>query len=293
MLENLVIVDNPEIYPALNFTYDAKINALKNAGAKLLPFGDSPPKNCILMYGVFGNPWLAQQPQKFKGWAHSLLAKRRCWFLVEDMHYHTYKSTPLFIKQSMRHQLIFTYLECPERNTIFRRFPSRWIPHHIDQNVFYDQGQQRDIDVLFYGSSNRLTYPVRDQWLRTLEQNKELNLHVITHPGYKELAHQIHTNKLADLLNRAKYTVCCPSRFSYSVAKYFEIAACGSIPLGTSCKDIDTIGLQVAQSISNDNTGILVNNSRVVKHYSLDQYILRMKEVIAYDDWTAKNSGHD
>jgi len=101
-----------------------------------------------------------------------------------------------------------------------------YMPHHVNQKIYKDLKIEKEYDVLFYGNLNPKFYPERKQLLNLLRQGsiklKEL-------PYSKDA---ITGHELAKEINKARFAVVTPSILGYTVAKYFEIPMCGTIPIG-------------------------------------------------------------
>ena len=108
----------------------------------------------------------------------------------------------------------------------------------FDTSTFFDQGKERDIDVLISGAihpDKSWIYPVRT-WLSEILPEigiKEgLNVEILNHPGYNlENGSGKKTRDYANVINRAKISTGGSSHWRLPLQKFYEIPACGSILL--------------------------------------------------------------
>ena len=140
---------------------------------------------------------------------------------------------------------IFTYY----RDKFLHWYPEfadqmRWIPHHVNTDIYKDYGLTKDIDMLMMGSTLEQFYPLRISILNRFKSRPEFVHH--PHPGY----HQIKQNeegvfvgeRYAKELNRAKIPLTCDSVLHYPLMKYYEIIACNSLLLAPCSDELYNLG---------------------------------------------------
>lgn len=123
----------------------------------------------------------------------------------------------------------------------------RWLPHFAEPSVFYDYGQQRDIDLLLMGSLNRRIYPLRHLMRNTYLKREGFVYH--KHPGYGNFNDQSPiAGNFAKEINRAKIFLTCDSIHKYPLRKYFEVPACNTLLIASPNEDLRDLGFKTEQN---------------------------------------------
>ena len=108
---------------------------------------------------------------------------------------------------------------------------------YIDTTKFKDYIQQKEYDLLLYGSLSN-AYPLRKKMynvLKYLEKNKKLKIKIIEHPGYNnyEKAKKLPKGEeLSKIINKSRFTLVSSSVFNLLVKKYYEVPMSGSTIIG-------------------------------------------------------------
>jgi hypothetical protein len=121
----------------------------------------------------------------------------------------------------------------------------RWLPHHVDLNVFRDFDLPKDIPMLMMGAVKNTYYPLRYKILQTLKGNPDFVYH--PHPGYRdtdEKEGKFVREKYAMEINRAKIFFTCDSIYKYPVNKYFEVLACKTLLLASDSPELYDLGFR-------------------------------------------------
>ena len=107
-----------------------------------------------------------------------------------------------------------------------------WIPHAASPDFMLQYNEQPQNAIFLSGAVNE-HYPLR-QRMKTLHDTGSFPIVVHQHPGYGEFDFETNTNigpGCARKMNSYRATFTDASEFGYSVAKYFEIPATGSLLL--------------------------------------------------------------
>lgn len=107
-----------------------------------------------------------------------------------------------------------------------------------DPKVFKDMGLKRRYDIASMGAHTDGKYPFRRLVREYLKNQRELRF-------YKRQRVKRHSNdaeRFAKLLNRFKSCFTCASLYGYTVAKYYEIPACGTLLFGEKTNLLDEFG---------------------------------------------------
>ncbi|WP_416149890.1 glycosyltransferase [Salipaludibacillus sp. HK11] len=120
-----------------------------------------------------------------------------------------------------------------------------WLPHHVFTPVFKDYRLIKEIDYLLMGVLSQRTYPFRTKIAREMKGVKGFVRH--RHPGYrffteKEKAKTFIGEKYAREINKAKMFFTDDSIYKYPIAKYYEVAACNTLLLGSGSKELKDLG---------------------------------------------------
>lgn len=139
--------------------------------------------------------------------------------------------------------VILTY-RCDTSERLLRKCRSvrrvYWLPHHIDTSIYRDHGIEKVTDVLIYGKVKPEDYPFRRR-LAELLPRTSLRVDAIEHPGERGKGRGVTGEALARRINQAWMTIATPSRYDYLLAKFLEIAACGSVVAGKLAREAEPI----------------------------------------------------
>jgi len=110
------------------------------------------------------------------------------------------------------------------------------LPHSVDTKVFYPTGKERSLDLAFAGCINSYWYPLRDKYIRHLNNLRKHKIQISEHFGTIE--------EYVDLINRARFFLADGGLYRYAVCKYFEIMACQTVPIGAEPLDADILHIK-------------------------------------------------
>lgn len=123
----------------------------------------------------------------------------------------------------------------------------RWLPHHVNTDIFKDYGNSKDIDSLIIGRIRYYIYPLRQKVVEVLSN----------HPGFVYYRHacgemplvsnavevtSLFGENYAQVINRAKIFFTCCSVLQYPVLKYFETLACRTLLFADTCPELEELG---------------------------------------------------
>jgi hypothetical protein len=183
------------------------------------------------------------------------------FMLLQDTHPKTYGSLPTLAEFINKHRLdlVFTFYENGESRWIRGACPNSkffHVPHHIDTSIFHplllsQHEADRPYDIILYGDIHPTHYPFRKRLFELLLSKKEeykLKILHVTPPTDSQGKNKVFDptkceHGLADKIRSAKFAVATKSKYDYLVAKYMEIAACGTIIMG----DMATDGLRLPE----------------------------------------------
>ncbi|MEH7301288.1 glycosyltransferase [Neobacillus drentensis] len=165
---------------------------------------------------------------------------------LEDLHHFPDRTNEAMKRDNV--QYIFTcYKEVfskfyPEFSNIIK-----WLPHHVNTEIFKDYGKVKDIDMLLMGATNPYYYPLRYKILLSYRDKNNFRYH--PHPGYKYINNEQVYNlfikeRYAQEINRAKIFFTCNSIYRYTVLKYLEVLACNTLLLAPSSNEVLDLGLK-------------------------------------------------
>lgn len=136
------------------------------------------------------------------------------------------------------------------RDPFYRWYPEfadkmRWLPLHVNSEVYRDYGLEKEIDWLLMGAVDNV-YPLRKRIVQ--EMKKKPNFVYHKHPGYRnykgrEREKVFIGETYAREINRAKMFFTCDSIYNYPVAKYYEVPACKTLLLAPAVKELLDLGL--------------------------------------------------
>lgn len=134
-----------------------------------------------------------------------------------------------------------------------------WLPHHVYTPIFKDYGLRKRIDYLLMGVISKKTYPFRAKMAQEMKGVKGFVRH--KHPGYRyfteeEKAKALIGENYAREINRAKIFLTDDSIYKYPIAKYYEVAACNTLVLGSASQELADLGFvdkETFVAINEDN----------------------------------------
>ncbi|MFY0543720.1 glycosyltransferase family protein [Brevibacillus sp. H7] len=121
----------------------------------------------------------------------------------------------------------------------------RWLPHHVNPNVFKDYGLTKENDLLLMGNVNKRLYPLRWKIHEVLQDKPNFVYH--EHPGQREFKpHEMRDlligEKYAREINRSKIFITCNSIYKNPSPIYYEVLACKTLLLAPSSKELKDLG---------------------------------------------------
>ncbi|HHX76792.1 MAG TPA: glycosyltransferase [Firmicutes bacterium] len=128
----------------------------------------------------------------------------------------------------------------PEFNRKFK-----WLPNHVNTEVFKDYGLKKEIDFLLAGALSEKVYPLRTKIAREMKGVKGFKH--LPHPGYRDFDPEAEKNNKIDAyfareINKAKIFFTDDSIYKYPVAKYFEVLACNTLLLAPGSRELKDLG---------------------------------------------------
>ncbi|SHS25336.1 Uncharacterized protein conserved in bacteria [Mycobacteroides abscessus subsp. abscessus] len=162
---------------------------------------------------------------------------------LHDLHFRYPDRKKDLINEEVKH--IFTYY----KDKFLQWYPEftnqmRWIPHHVNTNIYKDYGLNKEIDFLLMGATLEDFYPLRLSIINRFKGRPEFVHH--PHPGYRQVNSNEHGvfvgERYAKELNRAKICLTCDSIHKYTLMKYFEITACNSLLLAPYSDEFYELG---------------------------------------------------
>jgi len=130
----------------------------------------------------------------------------------------------------------------------YQKYKSKalWCPFFVPDTALYCNTplKQRSQKILVSG---RCTdhYPLRQIIRKYAIEHPEL-FHVLEHPGYRNLTHQVVGENFYKLASSFNATVVTSAAIplDYAVAKYFEMPACGCVPFMEELPDLHDLGFK-------------------------------------------------
>nr|WP_249292346.1 glycosyltransferase [Metabacillus flavus] len=120
----------------------------------------------------------------------------------------------------------------------------RWLPHHVNTEIFKDYKLEKDNELLMMGAALEEFYPLRRTIMKRFEERPEFVYH--GHPGYRKIGEgekKVFTGeKYAKEINRAKIFLTCDSIFHYPIMKYYEATACNTLLMAPSSRELMDLG---------------------------------------------------
>lgn len=200
----------------------------------------------IALIGCFGHPVARAVPPEAPFDEARLRGIRKRVVVIHDAQKRAFRgghrAMRSFLNDWATH-VILTY-RCDTSERLLRKCRGvrriYWLPHHIDTSVYRDYGLQKQTDVLVYGKVKPEDYPLRLRLAELLPRTK-LRVEVIEHPGERGKGQGVTGEALARRIQQAWMTVATPSRYDYLLAKFLEIAACGSVVAGRLASEAESI----------------------------------------------------
>lgn len=133
------------------------------------------------------------------------------------------------------------------KNSFLRHYPEfadklRWLPHHVNTEIFKDYDSIKDKDALLIGRVKQPLYTLRQKILQKMEG----------HPGFVYFVHPsdqdsskvswVEGEAYARLINQSKIFFSCCSTLNYPLLKYFETLGCRTLLLADTCSDLTELG---------------------------------------------------
>jgi hypothetical protein len=150
-----------------------------------------------------------------------------------------------FVKRNQIDLIFSVYRDAFSR--FFQEFSEKfvWMPHHVYTSVFKDYKLPKKNDYLLMGAVNRKLYPLRSHILRTMKRTPGFVYH--KHPGYKYFREEERKKALigknfAREINRSKIFFTDDCIYHYPVAKYYEVAACNTLVVGSGSCELKDLG---------------------------------------------------
>lgn len=163
--------------------------------------------------------------------------------LLFDIHYKIELRKEALRREKVKH--IFVYY----RDKFLEWYPEyadrmKWLPKHINTNIFKDYKLPKEIDYLLMGAVHHRVYPLRYKILQ--EMNNQPGFVYHEHPGYRNIEEDekdvFAGEKYAREINRAKIFLTCNSKYEYVLTKYLEIPACRTLLMAPSSNELSDMG---------------------------------------------------
>jgi hypothetical protein len=174
--------------------------------------------------------------------------------ILEDMHYYTFRGSEnnynnggienLCTYIDKYYNFVIYHYENFELEEIKKKCKNvikfYALPHHVNTDIYKKYTDKKEYDILFYGSCDKLYYPLRNK-IKNALLSSNLNYVILEKPtSWHELNNNV-LDKLSQKINKSYITISCTTKTNYAVCKYFEIAASNSVVAGDSCPIIDNI----------------------------------------------------
>ncbi|MET3321389.1 UNVERIFIED_ORG: spore maturation protein CgeB [Peribacillus simplex] len=162
---------------------------------------------------------------------------------LHDLHYNYPNRKQNLLEEEIK--FIFTYY----RDKFLAWYPEfssnmKWLPHHVNTDIFYDYNLKKDTDLLMIGSMLEAFYPLRINILKRFEGRPGFTYH--RHPGYKNITQKDKEvfvgMEYAMEINKSKIFLTCDSIHKYPLMKYYEVTACNSLLLAPLSDELLDLG---------------------------------------------------
>jgi hypothetical protein len=203
------------------------------------------------------------------------------FIILEDMHYYTFRGSKDNFYRGIDnlckyidkyYNFVIYHYENSELEIIKKtcknviKFYN--LPHHVNTDVYKKYTEEKEYDILFYGSCDPTYYPLRYKIKQALLKS-DLNYIILEKPNnWNELNDNV-LDKLSTKINKAYITITCASKFNYAVVKYFEIAASNSVIAGDACPIIESIFgdnmIKLSNSMTEDEIITILKNNLINK----------------------------
>lgn len=276
-------VFQPEINDQLYTVYQNKAEALLAAGfIKDIP--DRVDEDDNLVVGIWGNPFNKDLSKGDAKLCYSLIkkfTKDQVYFIVEDMHKHTFNTRGKFAEFLRNHKVIYTY-SCQETQFITKNALAAYhVPHHV--KIYDTIKRPKKRECLFYGSMDNNVYPERRALIAQLQRHG-IKVNIIEHPGYNIKGKQVISGQLlAQEIWDHAMAIASGSIYNYAVAKYYEIAAQKTLIVSTKFPTdhlfltISSSNCEIPPSVLKE-VRIATNFHEVYTNHNLDNYAKRITD---------------
>ncbi len=159
-----------------------------------------------------------------------------------DLHYKIENRKEVIDKENVKH--IFTHC----RDKFYEFFPEywemmRWLPLHVNTEIFKDYGLPRDIDYLLMGVVHKRIYPLRYQVSQVMQGVPGFVWHEhVGHRNFDDDEDALVGERYAREISRAKIFFTCDSKYKYPVGKFFEVPACNTLLLASTSRELRDLG---------------------------------------------------
>jgi len=123
--------------------------------------------------------------------------------------------------------------------------PTYHWPHSIDPDIFHDYNLKKKYGVLSTGMISKKIYPLRNT-LDGIFKGKKYYKRIDRPPNRTDRYPNPWPvgRDYAKEINKAQISIACTSKFSYTLAKLFEIPACNSVMLCDFTKEMNSLGFE-------------------------------------------------
>jgi hypothetical protein len=166
------------------------------------------------------------------------------------------------------------------------------LPRSADPNLFYNYGQERDIDVCLLGARGPF-YELREYFHNTLSQQSWINYFCKEHPGYNyNLTDALTNEAYARVLARSKIFVSCTGRYKVPFIKISEVLASGALLMCDRPNGAEQLGLVDGQTYAEvDKVNFMEKVHYYLHHPDELSDIARRGQALFLDRFTVKYHG--
>jgi hypothetical protein len=231
---------------------------------------------------------------------------KRKLLLLQDIHSKTYGSMDelaAFINNNNL-EVILTFNDCWEADIVRKRCPNiifHHVPHHIDTSIFKKYPNvEKTYDIILYGDTHPTHYPFRKRLFDLVLACPDIKTLYLTVPENRAFDPDKCEHGLAKKINSARFAISTKSRYNYFLAKYLEIAACGTIVIGDMAKDgykifLDNSYIYVHDKMTDDEILTIIKKAlsqppdtntvdKLHKHihtnYNLQKYVEKIHKIL-------------